>query len=99
MIELKIDLTTPGGLRLWRVIVVSLGISILGVVVVGELALRRWAPWASDQGMSALVAMVWAYNLLPVFRFQRSVLGGLWRCLLYTTGTAVLLVGALYLAQ
>jgi hypothetical protein len=99
MLELKIDLATPGGMRLWRVIVVSLGLSILGVVVVGELLFRRWAPWASDQGMSALVAMVWAYNLLPIFRRQGTVLGGLGRGLLYTAGTAALIAGALYLVR
>jgi hypothetical protein len=99
MLELKIDLTTPGGMRLWRVIVVSLGLSILGVVAVGELLFRRWAPWVSGQGMSALIGMVWAYNLLPIFRREGTVLGGLGRGLLYTTGTAVLIVAALYLVR
>jgi len=83
----------------WRIIVVALGLSIPAVFILVELALRRWAPWSSNQGMSALVAMVWSYHLLPILRRQRSVFGGLGRALVFSIGSTVLIVGALYLAR
>ena len=99
MRELKIDLATPGGMRLWRVIVISLGLSIFGVIAAGELLFRRLVPWANVDGMGALVAMVWTYNLLPIFRRQGTVLGGLGRGFAYTAGTAAVIVGAMYLVR
>ena len=96
---LKVELSARGARYLWVGLVVFLVLSTIGIIVLGELALRRWAPWASNEGMSVLAAWVWMYHFLPVFRRQRSVLGGIGRAFLYTTGVAVVIVGALFLAH
>jgi len=96
---LKIQLSARGARNLWRGLVAFLVLSTIAIIVLGELALRRWAPWASNEGMSVLAAWVWMYHFLPVFRRQRSVLGGIGRAFLYTTGVAVVIVGALFLAH
>jgi len=98
MAPLRLEIGGPGARRLWRTIVVTLGLSIVAVLILVELIFRRWAPWASNQGMSALVAMVWSYHLLPILKRERSVLGGLGRALLYAGGTAVLLAVGLSIA-
>jgi len=99
MQEIKIELSAPAARTFWRVFIAVFVLSTIAIIVLGELALRRWAPWASNAGMSVLAAWVWMYHFVPVFRRQRSVLGGLGRAFLYTAGVAVLLVGALYLAH
>ena len=99
MAVLKIELSARGARNLWRGLVAFLVLSTIAIIVLGELALRRWAPWASNDGMSVLAAWVWMYHFLPVFRRQRSVLGGIGRAFLYTTGVAVVIVGALFLAH
>ena len=99
MAVLKIELSARGARNLWRGLVAFLVLSTIAIIVLGELALRRWVPWASNEGMSVLAAWVWMYHFLPVFRRQRSVLGGIGRAFLYTTGVAVVIVGALFLAH
>ena len=99
MAVLKIELSARGARNLWRGLVAFLVLSTIAIIVLGELALRRWAPWASNEGMSVLAAWVWMYHFLPVFRRQRSVLGGIGRAFLYTTGVAVVIVGVLFLAH
>src|SRR5206468_9666177 len=99
MREIKIELSAPAARTFWRVFIAVFVLSTIGIIVLGELALRRWAPWASNEGMSVLAAWVWMYHFLPIFRKQRSLLGGVGRAFLYTTGVAAVIVGALYLAH
>ncbi len=97
--QLRLEVRGPRALRVWRTIVVALGVSIPAVWIGVELLYARWAPWVANKGMSALVTAVWAYNLLPILRRQRSVLGGLSRALAYAGAGAVAIAGALYLAR
>ena len=96
---LKVELSARGARNLWFGLVAFLVLSTIAIIVLGELALRRWAPWASNEGISVLAAWVWMYHFLPIFRKQRSLLGGVGRAFLYTTGVAAVIVGALYLAH
>jgi hypothetical protein len=73
--------------------------AVCGLVVLAELAFRRWAPWVGDQGMGALVAMVWVYHVVAIFRRQRPVVSGLVRAFTFAGATGVLIAGALYLAR
>jgi len=96
---LKVELSARGARNLWFGLVAFLVLSTIAIIVLGELALRRWAPWASNEGLSVLAAWVWMYHFLPIFRKQRSLLGGVARAFLYTTGFAAVIVGALFLAH
>ena len=99
MRAIKLELSPSGARTFWRVFIAVFILSTVAIIVLGELALRRWAPWGGNAGMSILAAWVWMYHLLPVLRRQRSVLGGLARAFLYTGGVAVLIVAGLYLAH
>ena len=99
MAPLRLEIGGPRARRLWRAIVVTLGLSIFAVLILVELIFQRWAPSASNQGMSALVAMVWSYHLLPILKRERSVFGGLGRAFLYAGGTAVVLAVGLSVAR
>ncbi len=96
---LRLETRGSKALRVWRTIVVALGVSIPAVWIGVELLYARWAPWVANTGVSALVTVVWAYNLLPILRRQRSVLGGLSRALAFAAAGAVAIAGALYLAR
>ena len=56
MQEIKIELSAPAARTFWRVFIAVFVLSSIAIIVLGELALRRWAPWASNAGMSVLAA-------------------------------------------
>jgi hypothetical protein len=93
-----IFILVPTRILVGGAIVVLLAV-VCGVFVLAELAFRRWAPWASDQGMGGLVAMVWMYHVTAIFRRQRGVLGGLLRAFAFAGATGVLIAAALYVVR
>ncbi len=90
----RIPLGSREARALFVAYVIFLVLSTIAVIVFGELALRRWASPVSNSGMSALAAILWMYNLLPIIARKRSVLGGLGRALGWTLGFLALLAVA-----
>ena len=95
----KVILSGQAARRFWRAFIAFFALSTVGIIIVGEIGLRRWAPWASNTGMSVVVAWVWMYHMLAVVRRQQPVIVGVARAVGYSLGVGALVVGALYVVR
>ena len=95
----KVVLSGRAARRFWIGFTAFFVASTIAIIVLGEIGLQRWAPWASNAGMSALVAMVWMYHFVGIFRGQRPVIAGVGRAIVVCIALSALIVGALYLVR
>ena len=95
----KVVLSGRAARTFWRAFIAFFVLSTIAIIVLGEIALKRWAPWASNAGMSALVAMVWMYHFVGVFRRERPIIAGVGRAVVVCLVLSALIVGSLYVVR